>query len=75
MTELERRIGTAAKAHTNLTMFYAIIALAESGGFYGHHSETGQIIKTAKRGAARCLREYDRAVAQVAQPAQKDPSR
>lgn len=47
-------------AHTNLTMFHAIIALAESGCFYGYVPELSGIIQAAKRGAQRCLREMDR---------------
>ena len=56
-------VARAAQAHTNLSMFYTIIAIAESGSFYGHQPELSTIINTAKRAAGRELRAYDRAVA------------
>lgn len=63
--KLTKAIETAAQAHTNLTMFHAIISLAESGGFYGPTPELSGIIRAAKAGAGRCLRQYDRAVAEA----------
>ena len=59
--KVTKAVQRAAQAHTNLSMFHAIIALVESGSFYGHQPETTPIIAAARRGAARCLREYDRA--------------
>lgn len=63
-------VRKVAEAHTNLTMFHAIIALAESGCFYGAHPELSKIIDLAKAGAQRQFRAYDRAMAEV----QKQPS-
>lgn len=52
----------AARAHTNLTMYHAIIALAEGGCFYGYQPALTKIISEAKRAAAVELRHYDEAL-------------
>lgn len=59
--KLTAAVKRAAQAHTNLTMFHAIIRLAESGCFYGPHPELNQIITIAKRAAGRQLAIYDTA--------------
>lgn len=61
--KLTQAVRDAAKAHTNLTMFHAIIAICESGCFYGHQRETDQIVSIAKRAAGRQLALHDKAVA------------
>ena len=55
-------VAKAAQAHTNLTMYHAIIALAEGGCFYGHQPALAKIIGEAKRAAGVELRHYDEAV-------------
>lgn len=54
-------VEKAAEAHTNLTMYHAIVTLAESGGFYGYQPELAKIISVAKRAAQVQLRRYDEA--------------
>ena len=55
-----QHITEAAHAHTNLTMMYAVIALAESGCFHGHVPALREIIRIAKADAGRSLRLYDK---------------
>ena len=47
---------------THLTMYHAIIALAEGGCFYGYQPALLKIISQAKRAAKVELRHYDEAV-------------
>jgi hypothetical protein len=50
----------AAKAHTNLTMMHAVIALCESGCLYGPVPAAKRIIQEARAEAQRQLRLYDK---------------
>jgi hypothetical protein len=61
-------IKSAARAHSNLSMFYAVIALLEGGGIYGHVPAAQRIIKICKAEAGRQLAAYDRAVARIEGP-------
>lgn len=65
MSEQKSAIRSAAQAHTNLTMFHAVIQLMEGGCLHGAPPEAAQIIAVAKRAAGRELRAYDRAVARA----------
>lgn len=62
------RLNDAADAHTNLAMFYAIIALAESGCFIGStpHADLSRIIKICKAAAQKQLRLFDKNAAALA---------
>lgn len=71
--QLPKALKRAAEAHTNLTMYHAVIALCESGCFYGPHRETDQIITIAKRAADRQLDLYDKATEAAARAALQTP--
>jgi hypothetical protein len=55
----------AAKAHTDLNTFGAIISILEGGHLYGIGSDktVQQIIRLCKRECQRCLRVYDQNIA------------
>lgn len=61
----KKLIEQAAKHHTDLTMFGAIIGIAESGVFYTSYTQApiNRIIKICKDAMQRHLREYDKFVA------------
>lgn len=58
----------AARAHTNLNTWGAVIALLENGLLYpGHsHAAVNRVIAIAKAETQRHLKQYDRARACVA---------
>lgn len=62
MAKLDEYLNDAADAHTNLAMFYAIIALAESGCFIGStpHADLARIIKICRTAAQKQLRLFDK---------------
>lgn len=64
---LVKLVREAAEAHTDLTMFYAVISLLEGGHLYCSSSQADaqRIIGICKRAAGRRLHEYDRAVAKI----------
>jgi hypothetical protein len=61
----DQALKEAAEAHSNLTMFGAIQALAESGCFYGPrpHKALSRIIDICKREAQKELQRHDKASA------------
>jgi hypothetical protein len=63
----------AAKAHTALVLFAKIAELAESPELTGYHSATTAILRTSAAAQARCLRDFDRAVAKAGTQAVSDP--
>lgn len=65
-------IKAAARAHTDLNVFHAIIKLLE-GGLISSESypNADRIITICKKEAAKCLQRYDKALADDARlPAQ-----
>lgn len=68
-------IRKAAEAHTNLSMFHAIISLCESGGFCGYHPECDRIIAICHAGAAKQLRAYDKEIATLSKSTPKGSAR
>lgn len=57
----------AARAHTNLNTFAAIVAILEGGCVYGPESQkaASRIIALCKAEQGRCLARYDRARAEA----------
>jgi hypothetical protein len=57
----------AAQAHTNLTMFHAVMQLMEGGVLYGASPQgsAAKIIRICKDEAAKQLRLFDAAMAKV----------
>lgn len=64
-TEREKAVNEAAEAHTNLTVFAAVVALLESGCVRGHSEAADSIIRICKNEQQIYLREYDRQVARA----------
>lgn len=59
-------IDEAAKARSDLNMFYAVMALAEGSLFSTpYHAAESQIVKICKRESAKCLVRMDRAIAKA----------
>lgn len=59
---LEQLIKEAAKAHSDLNIFYGVVALLEGGTVSADaQPDDFKIIALAKRAAQRCLVRYDRA--------------
>jgi len=55
---------TAAKAHTDLNIFYGVIALMEGGLLSADsYGDAERIIRLCKAAGAKCLARYDRAIA------------
>lgn len=65
MSELKPdHVKDACRAHTNLTVFAAVVAILEGGCLYGgNQPEAAQIIRIAHRAQQRFLHEHDKAVA------------
>lgn len=59
----DAQVRLAAEAHTNLTVFHAVIRLLEGGTLYGARPQrpAQQIIKLCQRAAQSELAAYDRA--------------
>jgi hypothetical protein len=58
-------VKEAAQAHSNLTMWAAVLALMESSLLSCHaHKSEAQVVKIAKREIQRELKHYDNARAQ-----------
>jgi hypothetical protein len=53
-------INEAAEAHTNLTMFAAVVALLESGCVCGHSNAADKIIGICQAEQQNLLHQYDR---------------
>jgi hypothetical protein len=66
-------LENATHAHTNLSMFYAIIALCEGGLFYGPRPSKAlsKIIKICKSEAVKELKQLDAGRAALAQSEEK----
>jgi hypothetical protein len=65
-TKEQEAAKAAARAHTDLNIFYGIIALLESGLIGPHsYSAADRIIAICKTHGARCVAKYDRALASV----------
>ena len=61
-----QHIEDAATAHSDLNVFYAVIALMEASLISSkHHAAEGRIVKICKDEGARCLRDYDLATARA----------
>jgi hypothetical protein len=61
--QLRAAIEVAADAHTNLTLFGMIQALAESSDIKAaYHSPALQIVRIYQKTQTRCLSDYDRAI-------------
>ena len=60
------RVKEAAVAHTDLNIFYGVIALME-GGLLGSESyaDAERIISICRRAGAKCLHRYDSASAHL----------
>ena len=66
MTTNRKNAEKAARAHSNLNTYYAVIALMEGGLLYdGRHRIADQIVSLCKRQAATELAIYDRAVGSI----------
>jgi hypothetical protein len=65
VTKVGEAAKAAARAHTDLNIFYGIIQLLE-GGLISSSSYpcADRIISICKKEGAKCLRRYDRALAQ-----------
>lgn len=65
--QTRERVEAAARAHTNLTMWGAVIALLESGLMYEgvSHATVQRVIAIAQRQQRRHLDQYDAALAKV----------
>jgi hypothetical protein len=60
---LKDRIAEAATAHTDLTMFYGVVALLEGGTVSADADPDAQrIIAICKKAAGKCLRRMDDAI-------------
>lgn len=62
-----KAVQEAAEAHTNLTVFAAVVSLLEGGHLYGSASNDAAalIIDLCRDEQQRCLRAYDLAVAKA----------
>lgn len=57
----------AGRAHCDLNILYAVIAILEGGTISGAcQTTTSSIIRSCKKESAKCLRRYDTAMAKVA---------
>lgn len=65
-TTVGKAVQSVAEAHTNLTVFAAVVSLMEGGHLYGYCAAADRIIKIAQQEQHRQLRLYDAAVAKVA---------
>ncbi|MFA4827904.1 MAG: hypothetical protein WC594_01715 [Thermodesulfovibrionales bacterium] len=66
MTKKEECLNKSNNAHTNLTMFHAVIQLMEGGLIYGGGNiYANKIITIARTAAMRELRKLDKARAVV----------
>jgi len=65
---MKRRMHRAAEAHTNLSMYGAIISLCESGSFYTArpHNTLRKIIRMCKEQQQRELEVMDKATGRTA---------
>ena len=60
-------VDAVTRAHTNLTMFDAIVVLCESGCFVGadNYPACSRIIKICQREQQKLLGQHDRAAASI----------
>lgn len=58
---VERLLAEHRNAHTNLNIFYAIIAICEGGCFYNEPPAVQRIIAICKAESDRQLKKMDRA--------------
>lgn len=57
-------VKQAAEAHTDLTVFYGVIALMEGGLISADsYRDADRIIRICRRAGAKCLRRYDAGIA------------
>lgn len=66
MTSKKEHASAAARAHTNLNTFGAVVAILEGGCVYGPNATADMIIKLCKAEQHKQLRIYDRHVAAIA---------
>lgn len=59
-------IRRASKAHSDLHIAYAVIAMMESGLLSSNRNAFSfRVIEACKREAQKCLREYDKAITEA----------
>jgi len=56
----EQHIREAARAHTNLTVFGAVVAILEGGCIYGDNATANRIIKACNDEMRRQLHVFDK---------------
>jgi len=72
---IDDHIRSATKAHTSLTLFAAVAEMATgadvSADYYGYSQRIAKIARDAQQ---RCLRDHDKAVAQIKRLTSGGPS-
>ena len=65
MSARKKAAQTAARSHSDLNIFAAIVAILEGGCIYRSNATAQKIIGICQREQQKLLRDYDQAVADI----------